>query len=137
MKLIRIVFTAAMLTVLFFAFGCGSNDSGSGSAGVDSITIDSITPSIVSAGTTTTFSISVSYSLQTKESGVINYGFSAGSSYTLENDNKIVSKGTGTASFSVIKTLNEINTLRVLLSENPHSSSWSPLVSTEKTITVN
>jgi hypothetical protein len=126
-----------MLMVVLMAFGCGSG-GGSDSPAVDSITIDSIVPSTVSAGTTTTFTLLVSYSLQTKDSGVINYGFQpGGGGYALENDNKIVGKGTGTASFTVIKTLTQTNTVRVLLSEISHPTTWSPLVSTQQTVTVN
>ena len=105
----------------------------------DSITIDSVIPSTVTSGATTTFTISVSYSLQTKDIGVIKYGFQSGSSssYSLENDNVIVSKGTGTASFVVMKTLTQTNIVHVLLAEYPEPASWSPLVSAVQTITVN
>lgn len=136
MKLSTMLWTAALLVIVFFAFGCGSGGS-DGPSAIDSITIDSITPSIVTAGTTT-FTISVSYSLQTKGSGVIKYGFQSGSSsYPLENDNKIVSKGTGTALFIATKNLTETNTVHVLLAEYPQPATWSPLVSAHQTIVVN
>lgn len=124
-----------MITVVLVACSGGSG----GSDAIDSITIDNLTPSIVSAGTPTTFTISVSYSLQTKDSGVIRYGFKpdSSSSYILEIDEKIVSKGTGTALFITTKTLTEPTTLRVQLAEYPTPQQYSPLVSTHQTITVN
>lgn len=136
MKFSTMLWTAALLIAVFSAFGCGSGGS-DGPSAADSITIDAVTPSTVSAGTPTTFTISVSYSLQTRGSGVINYAFGSGTSYSLETDERIVSKGTGTALFIAAKTLAETSTVRVLLSEYPHSASWSPLVSTEQVITVN
>jgi len=140
MKLRTMFWTAAMLIVVFFASGCGSGGGSDSPAAVDSITINSISPSTVISGTSTTFTVSVSYSLQTKNSGIIDYGFQAGSGgYALENNSQIVSKGMGTASFAVTKTLTQTNTVFVLLSENPHPTSthWSPLVYTQQTITVN
>jgi hypothetical protein len=142
MKLRTMFWTAAMLIVVFFAFGCGSGGGSDSPAAVDSITINSMSPSTVISGTSTTFTVSVSYSLQTKNSGIIDYGFQTGSGgYALENNSQIVSKGTGTASFTVTKTLMQTNTntVYVLLSENPHptSTNWSPLVYTQQTITVN
>jgi len=121
------------------ACGGSSGSGGGGSTATDSITIDSLTPSIVSAGTPTSFTISVSYSLQTKEGGVIAYGFKADSSnsYALDSDERIISKGTGTASFITTRTLTEATTLRVQLVEYPTPTFYSPLVTANRAITVN
>jgi hypothetical protein len=91
----------------------------------------------VSAGTTTAFTILISYRLRTKDSGIINYSFQSGSSgFDLENYAQPVSKGSGIISFTVPKTLIESNTVRVILSEYPHPLPWSPLVQSRQTITV-
>jgi len=119
------------------AIGCNSGGGSTSPAGVDSITINSISPSTVSAGTTTAFTILISYRLRTKDSGIINYSFQSGSSgFDLENYAQPVSKGSGTIAFTVPKTLIESNTVRVILSEYPHPLPWSPLVQSRQTITV-
>ncbi len=125
-----------LLCLLSLLTSCGGS---SDSTANDSLTIDSLSPSVVSSNTSTTFTLSVSYSLQTKDSGIIQYGFRgiSSSQYALEPDSKIVSKGTGTATFTTTKSLTENNVVYVLLSENPHASPWSPLASTSQTITVN
>jgi hypothetical protein len=139
MKLRTLLWSTAMLMVVFLAIGCGSSGGSDAPVGTDSITIDSISPSTVNMGTgTTTFTIFVSYSLQTKDSGIINFGFQAGSgNYTLESNSHIVSKGTGSAFFTFPKTLTQTNTVHALLSEYPHPAPWSPLVYSQQTITVN
>ncbi len=127
----------AMTIPVLVAVGCNSGGGSTAPAGVDRITINSVSPSTVSAGTTT-FTISVSYSLQTKDSGIINYSFQSGNSgFDLENYAQPVSKGSGTISITVPKTLIESNTVRVILSEYPHPLPWSPLVQARQTITVN
>jgi hypothetical protein len=128
----------AITIPVLMAVGCNSGVGSTAPAGIDSITINSISPSIVSTGTTTAFTISVSYSLRTKQSGIINYSFQSGSSaFALENDAQPVSKGSGTLSFTVTKTPTEMNTVRVLLSDYPHPLPWSPLAMARQTIAVN
>lgn len=126
-----------MVLVVLLGFGCGKDDKTElPAAEADSITITSVSPSTATAGIPTTFTISVSYSLKTKDSGVINYGFHGSGSGLLQLDEKIVSKGTGTASFVVTQTMYETNKVEVLLSENPHPASWTPLAWSSATITV-
>lgn len=135
MKSEKMLWTALLLVVVLCMFGCGKSDT---SAAGDSLTIDNITPSVVTAGTPTTFTISVSYTLNSKSSGVINFGFGTATAYGLEADEQIVSMGTGTAELVATKTLTDPNTVvSVDLSEYPHGSSWVPLASAEKPITVN
>lgn len=118
------------------AIGC-DNISGTTPA-VDHITINSISPSMATAGTATTFTLSVSYSLQTRSSGIINYSFQSGSNaFGLEHDSRPVSRGSGTLTFTVVKAPTEMNTVRVMLSEYPHPKPWSPLAVARQTVLVN
>lgn len=136
MKLDSRFWLLAMAVPVLLAVGC--NNGSAPAPGVDSVTINSISPSIVSAGTTTTFTITVSYNLRSRQSGVINCSFQSGSSdFDLEKYAQPVTHGSGTVSIVVPKTLLESNTVRVLLSEYPHPMPWSPLVQSRQTITVN
>jgi len=64
----RTVFTAVVL-FLTLTFGCG----GGSSDPVNSIKIKSVTPASVVSGVTTTFTITVSYDLQTADNAVIDH----------------------------------------------------------------
>lgn len=118
--------------------GCTGGTERASAAAVDTIAISSISPSIASAGTPTTFTLTVSYNLQTKSSGIVNYSFQSGSSaFLLETDARPVGRGSGTLTFTVVKAPIEMNTVRVMLSEYPHPLPWSPLAIARQTITVN
>ncbi len=108
----------------------------------DSIAIVSVSPSSAVNGASTSFAVVVSYSLATKNSGMLMIGFNTASanSYTLlPNPQPTVLKGTGTYTFNVTATPTDwspAGTFQVYvnLSENPHPASWVPLASASKAI---
>lgn len=63
---------SAAVFALALTLGCG----GGSSEPANSIKIESISPDSANAGESTTFTITVSYNLQTADSGVIDYCFS-------------------------------------------------------------
>ncbi len=141
------VFVCVCVLISVVSFGCneakiGDRPAESKTPSPDSITITNIKPTTAIAGTDTTFDVTVSYTLISKDSGEINIGFN---NYNVEGfgmiDKQIVSKGSGAAHFSVKVTPVNWGTsgdfqCLVNLSENPHPQSWSPLASYKDVIDV-
>lgn len=110
------VFIAAVFA-LAITLGCG----GGSSEPVNSIKIESISPESANAGESTTFTITVSYNLQTADSGVIDYCFSGAffgdrwQGCPVSIPGITVSRGRGTITFEDTQVLTETSDLSVFL----------------------
>ncbi len=140
------VWTITALLIIF-SIGCKDNGGTTTTPDTNSINIVSIAPSTAIAGTSTTFSVKVSYNLTSKDIGIIYVGFNSSTQAGVDVDeltshSQIVNKGSGTITFDsvAITPINWGTTgnfhAYVNLSEYPHSGSWSPLAHDEKVIAV-
>ena len=109
----------------------------------DSIEILSVTPNAVAAGNPTTFTVTVKYTLATKDAGIVYLGFNTEypATYHLATENVLVSKGTGTASITTTVTpvyyaSPDAFAAYVNLSEHAHAEQWSPLADSVQNIDV-
>jgi hypothetical protein len=107
------------------------------------VEIRNLTPTEVTAGQATTFTLDVAYNLVTAEQGIINLGFNTQNvhSYTFTSEKKEVAKGYGIVSFTVTTTPVKWDNpdsfkISVSLSENPHPASWTPLATDAEDIVV-
>ncbi len=105
--------------------------------------IRDLTPTTVVADEPVTFTFDVAYNLVGYVDGVINIGFNTWNaySYAFLSTKAIVSEGKGVEHFSV--TITPVKweepmafKLMVSLSENPHPSSWEPLLTATQEIEV-
>jgi hypothetical protein len=134
--------------LFFFQIGCfkdnESNDE-QNTGPIDNIVITEINPTSAIADVNTTFQVTASYSLVSKDSGVIEISFNDSISDGIDSftvvDQTIVDKGTGTVNF-IVNTI-PINwdsagdfQCYVDLSEYPYGSSWVPLTTDHYTIDV-
>ena len=137
-----------VIVYLVFAMGlsaCGGGGGGGSSAlPVDSLTIVNVSPTSAVAGVSTTFAVEVSYSLVTKDNGMLMIGFNTtavGGYGMLPNPQPAVLKGSGTYTFNVTTTPKDWSPagsfqVYVNLSENPHPATWTPLASATKAIAI-
>lgn len=113
-----------------------------GNTSGDSISIISISPTSAVANHVTSFAVKVSYSLTSKNSGLLMVGFNTNQVdlfRTISSQEYTVTKGSGTHTFNVTTTpVNWGSTgsfmSYVNLSENPHPLPWTPLASDAITI---
>ncbi len=131
----------AMAFSFLVVFGC-SDDSPTVVVSADSISITSVTPATATEGVATEFTIVTEYTLESKTEGEIGVGFNTFmvNGYSIL-DTAIVPQGSGTETFTVSATPVDWGAegdfeASANLSEYPHGSSWSPLVSTSFPITV-
>jgi len=120
---------------------CGGAGGGS-SQSSDTLTIVGINPASAVAGASTTFAVDVSYTLASKNSGMLMIGFNTtavGSYSMLGSPQPTVVKGSGTYTFNVTATPVDWGSTGsfqayVNLSENPHPATWVPLAGEVKAI---
>ena len=109
----------------------GDNVAITVSEGTDYVKILSVTPSSVeNKGDRATFTVTIKYSLNAKEQGIIYLGANTSREDTSHLQTQtIVSKGSGTVTLNMtITTARNWDTeIYVNLSEYPHSWSWSPI----------
>lgn len=132
-----IVSTVVYVIVSISLFACGGGGGTTApNTGTDSISITSVSPASAVAGTSTTFTVEVAYTLATKNSGALMIGFNTGldvnSSYMDSSQEYVVAKGSGTHTFTstaIPVDWGSLGTFQayVNLSENPHPTPWSPL----------
>jgi hypothetical protein len=129
--------------VLVCLVACGSKSSSDPApSATDSISITSISPASAVTVTNTSFAVEVSYSLASKDSGLLMLGFNTNKvdSYSMiSSQTYTVAKGSGTHIFTATATpvdWGSTGTFQayVNLSENPHPVPWTPLASDTKTI---
>jgi hypothetical protein len=134
----------------FSLFACGGGGgSPAPNTGTDSISITSVSPASAVAGASTIFTVDVSYTLASKDSGVLKIGFNTGLEHTgldvdkfyLDPQELIVAKGSGTHTFTSTAVPVDWGSAgsfqaHVNLSENPHPDTWSPLTSDSSTISI-
>jgi len=138
-----------MVSMGLFACGGGSSSSDTNvasdtNAAIDSVSITSISPANAILGISTSFVVEVSYSLASKDSGLLMVGFNTDQvdSYgMISSQTYTVAKGSGTHMFTATATpanWGPIGTFQayVNLSENPRPSSWTPLAGDKKTISI-
>ncbi len=105
--------------------------------------IRQLTPVSVTEGEAVTFTFDVAYNLVGYPQGVINIGFNSwnADSFVFLGEKAIVDEGMGVETFTVTVTpvrweAPQAFKLNVSLSEYPHPSSWTPLVSVSEAIEV-
>ncbi len=155
----RILVTAIIMLLLLGCQDGGGNNIGNGA--VDGTTaeprtevladeeermmleIRNLTPTTVTADEPVTFTFDVAYNLVGHAEGVINIGFNSWNaySYAFLSTKAIVSEGKGVERFTVTVTPVKWEAplafkLNVSLSENPHPSSWQPLLTATQEIEV-
>jgi hypothetical protein len=140
-NIIARIVVGMMVSMCLFACGSKSSDT---SPAVDSISITSISPASAVTGTNTPFAVDVSYSLVSKDSGLLSVGFNANevnSFLIIASQTHTVAKGSGTHTFNT--SASPVNwgsagsfQAHVILSENPHPPTWSPLASASKSIAI-
>jgi len=140
------VMLSVFVAVAFALAGCGGGNSGTSNASTsgDIISINSISPTSSVANQVTSFAIEVSYSLTSKDSGLLMVGFNTDQidSFTMIPSQEFtVPKGSGTHTFNVTTT--PVNwgsagsfKAYVNLSENPHPSTWTALANNSITIPI-
>ena len=134
-----------VVIVAFIVVGMLTACSSAGSAtpAVGTISIDSVTPnSDLQDGTTYTFTVTVTYSLNTGQ-GEINLGFNNGSAVSsyIIIDSRIVDSGNATIDIAVDAAAKDWGTegdfkAYANISEFPHPDSWSPLDSDRMVLTL-
>jgi hypothetical protein len=109
----------------------------------DFIEITSVNPTTGTANAPTSFTVSFDYQLSTKDNGIINLGFniSGPDAFTLTPSTLTVIRGAGSGSLTASVSPVEYPSpgsfaAFVMLSENPHPATWSPLKSDERFIVV-
>jgi len=140
-----IVSAVVCMLVSMSLFACGGGSSSSdANAAIDSVSIISVSPASAATGTNTSFAVEVSYSLATKDSGLLMVGFNTNqvdSFSMISSQTHTVAKGSGTHTFIATATPVDWGTAGtfqayVNLSENPHPLPWTPLAGDKKTISV-
>lgn len=154
----RILVTA---TIMLLLLGCQDDGNNVSNGAVDDTTvaprtevladeeermmleIRNLTPTTVIADEPVTFTFDVAYNLVGHAEGVINIGFNSWNaySYAFLSTKAIVSEGKGVERFTVTVTPVKWEAplafkLNVSLSENPHPSSWQPLLTATREIEV-
>lgn len=142
----KIIYGALFLgSILLSACSGGGGNSSAAAPAEDSVTIVTVSPTSADASVSTTFAVEVSYSLVTKDSGMLMIGFNttAVDSYSMLADPQpAVLKGSGTYTFNVTAIPTDWSSsagafqVYVNLSENPHPATWSPLADARKAITI-
>jgi hypothetical protein len=118
----------ASLLASAYLVACGGSDDPA-----DSIEITSASPTSGRAGTDTTFTITFRYTLTSKPHGVIDLGFFVdGTNQRLSGSRLSVVRGSGQGSLTSPANPQNYTTgpdfaVGLLLSEEPHADSWTPL----------
>jgi len=140
-----IVWAVICMIVCMSLFACGGGGASSDTnISGDGISITSISPASAIANQDTPFEVEVSYSLTSKDSGLLMVGFNTtqvDSFSMMSSQTYTVAKGSGTHTFNVTTTAVNWGSAGsfqayVNLSENPHSTQWTPLASHVKTISI-
>ena len=117
---------------------CGGSDE----PALDAIEIVSVTPTSAVAGTNTEVTVTFRYTLVTTKTGVIDMGFFVDdTNQLLTGQTLIVTAGSGQGSLKAWADPTNYTTtanfgVGVLLSEEPHPQSWTPLARARKAIAV-
>lgn len=140
MRILKKTFLNTAVLFLIWTLGCGGS-----STPYNSIRIESIVPDSANAGQSTTFTVAVTYNLQTSDNGLINYCFSAESFFSdrfsgcpspISGSTTTVSRGRGTITIAKTMVLTQTGTLNVFLQPIQDSNSTDSAVSDMKTIQV-
>jgi hypothetical protein len=144
MKMTRVLYWLVVCVIVPTGLSAcgGGGGSPTTNATVDGITITNISPASAVAGTNTTFSVDVSYSLASKSSGVLMVGFNTSSvnGYSMISSQEfVVAQGSGTHTFTATAIPADWGATGtfgayVNISENPHPVPWTPLAGDTKTI---
>ena len=107
----------------------------------DFIEITLVNPTTGTVNVPTSFTVGFDYQLATKNNGIINLGFVTSGPSTLTSSTLTVTRGAGSGSLTASASPVEVPSpgsfaAFVILSEDPHPATWSPLKSDERSIVV-
>lgn len=108
----------------------------------DSLEITGVSPSSVRAGVGTQVEVTFRYSLASTQQGVVDLGFFRDeSTQLLTGQRLVVPKGSGTGTLrAVVDPINYTTgasfAVGLLLSEEPHAASWTPLAQAKRFLAV-
>ena len=126
-RTVSMLLVIVMFTCLLAAPTYAANKNNDG----DYIHILSVTPASIGRGETTTFKVTVEYTLQSRSQGEVLFGVNTDKemSYRIY-DTVIIGKGSGTVELSATLTTSNQWSPRVYvnISEHPHEKTWTPLV---------
>jgi hypothetical protein len=143
MSKMRCIFIVTLVGLMIF-FGCKSKSPTGPDGENDSITITSVTPnSGLTPGIVTSFVVNVEYELASVDSGELGVGFNSvevGRYAMITSAKVLIGKGSGSHQFNVSVVTRDWGNagdfkVYVILSENPHGTTWTPLAWDIRTLT--
>jgi hypothetical protein len=136
MHLILRALSCSLLGLVVAACGGGGDDTPQ----TDSIEIVAVTPPTARVDQASEFTVTFRYSLASSQSGIVNIGFFVDSiNQRLTGQSVVVARGAGTGTLTATVIPSTYTTtsdfaVGVLLSENPHAQSWTPLARSKQSI---